>query len=382
MYACLLGLVCHSIFLCVFLAIGETYLSTANIMSVMLFIVCLLLARRGHLILASSLGFAEVALHAYIATTRLGWASSFQLYLFGLVALWFLLAGIPWMVRGACALAVALIYGALHASAGTASGSSTVEPEVIMWLARLNIANFTLLLVVVCGYYAYAVSKARKALAEELERSEHLLHNILPVSIATRLKASETLIADSFDSCSVLFADIVGFTPLSATMTAQELVAMLNEIFSGFDSAVTTHGLEKIKTIGDAYMAAAGIPEPCDDHAERVAKMALDMRDFVAAYRERTGLDINIRIGLHSGEAVAGVIGKHKFIYDLWGDTVNIASRMESHGAAGEVHMSAATYALLRGQFDITDRGIQTVKGKGEMHTYFLTGPLPAERKS
>ena len=138
---------------------------------------------------------------------------------------------------------------------------------------------------------------------------------------------------------------------------------------------MTTHGLEKIKTIGDAYMAAAGIPEPCDDHAERVACMALHMRDFMANYREQSGLDINIRIGLHSGEAVAGVIGKHKFIYDLWGDTVNTASRMESHGAAGEIHMSEATCALVRDTFEIQERGLQDVKGKGTMRTYFLTGP-------
>ncbi|MEO6354820.1 MAG: adenylate/guanylate cyclase domain-containing protein [Burkholderiaceae bacterium] len=220
-----------------------------------------------------------------------------------------------------------------------------------------------------------------KIVAEQ-KVSERLLLNILPYPIAERLKARPdllansfpTVIADSFPEVSVLFADIVEFTRFSAGMSAERLVAMLNEIFSDFDSIADQRGLEKIKTIGDAYMAAAGLPVPAADHAARAAHMALDMLDALARFNQRNGYSLQLRIGINSGAVVAGVIGTRKFIYDLWGDAVNTASRMESHGMAGRVQVTQATRHRLGEPFLFEERGIIDAKGIGELHTWFLSG--------
>jgi len=213
---------------------------------------------------------------------------------------------------------------------------------------------------------------AMRMLGEERERSERLLLNILPVSIAERLKTSTSAIADHSEEVTVLFADIVGFTPLSARKTPQALVQLLDRIFSEFDRLAEAHGLEKIKTIGDAYMAAAGLPERRADHAPAAARMAQGMLAAVARIAAETGEVLAVRIGLHSGPVVAGVIGTKKFSYDMWGDTVNTASRMESHGVAGAIHCSEATAALLQHDFALTARGAVEVEGKGEMHTFLV----------
>jgi class 3 adenylate cyclase len=215
---------------------------------------------------------------------------------------------------------------------------------------------------------------AMRLLDEERERSERLLLNILPAPIAERLKSSQESIAEHSDGVTVLFADIVGFTPLSASKSPQALVELLNRIFSEFDALADAHGLEKIKTIGDAYMAVAGLPEPWADHAPRAARMALAMLDATARVAAETGEKLALRIGLHSGPVVAGVIGRRKFTYDLWGDTVNTASRMESHGVPGAIHCTEAAALLLQGAFQLQARGAMEIKGKGEMNTFLLAG--------
>jgi adenylate cyclase len=223
---------------------------------------------------------------------------------------------------------------------------------------------------------------ANTALEEEQKVSERLLLNLLPHPIAERLKARPDLmadsfpevIADSFPEVTVLFADIVEFTRFSAAMSPERLVARLNEIFTDFDTITDRRGLEKIKTIGDAYMAAAGLPVLAADHAARAAHMALDMMDALASFNERNGYRLQMRIGINSGAVVAGVIGKRKFIYDLWGDTVNTASRMESHGVAGRVQVTEATRRRLGAPFLFEERGIIEAKGMGALHTWFLTG--------
>ncbi len=172
----------------------------------------------------------------------------------------------------------------------------------------------------------------------------------------------------------ILFADIVKFTELSSQVSPEELVSLLNEIFSAFDRLTERYGLEKIKTIGDAYMVAGGIPNTRPDHAEAVANMALDMRLEIAEFNKRNNCNCNIRIGINTGPVVAGVIGTKKFIYDLWGDTVNVASRMESHGMPGAIQVTADTYEMLRDRFEFEPRGKITIKGKGEMMTYLLIG--------
>ncbi|MEZ2238525.1 adenylate/guanylate cyclase domain-containing protein [Microcoleus sp.] len=216
--------------------------------------------------------------------------------------------------------------------------------------------------------------QAEDALREEQEKSEKLLLNILPKPIAERLKRNETTIAEYFPEVTVLFADIVGFTHLSTLMNPIDLVELLNQIFSSFDMICERLGLEKIKTIGDAYMVVGGLPEPRADHAEAIAQMALDMQTEIARFNAQNNKYFSIRIGIHSGPVVAGVIGIKKFIYDLWGDTVNIASRMESHGLPWRIQVSEATYNLLKHKYLFERRETIHVKGKGEMTTYLLIG--------
>ncbi len=218
---------------------------------------------------------------------------------------------------------------------------------------------------------------ALQRLEVERGRVERLLLNILPKPIARRLKDTGRPIADGHDEVSVLFADIVGFTGLSQRMDPAALVAMLNRLFSEFDEICERHGVEKIKTIGDAYMAAAGLPHPRPDHAAAIARAALEMRAHVERVAKRSSDDapaLQLRIGIHSGPVVAGVIGTKKFIYDLWGDTVNTASRMESHGVSGQIQVSEAARARLQDEFLLRARGVVEVKGKGPMALYWLEG--------
>ncbi|NJL00761.1 MAG: PAS domain S-box protein [Spirulinaceae cyanobacterium RM2_2_10] len=216
--------------------------------------------------------------------------------------------------------------------------------------------------------------QAEEALRAEKQKSEQLLLNILPEPIVNQLKEDPGAIAQYFHDATILFADIVGFTPLSARLQPLELVNLLNDIFSQFDALAGTLQLEKIKTIGDAYMVAAGLPVPRSDHAEAIAEMALSMQAAVKAYRNAQGEAFQIRIGINTGAVVAGVIGTSKFIYDLWGDAVNLASRMESSGEPGRIQVSAATYERLRADYQFEPRGRVHVKGKGEMEAYWLLG--------
>ena len=213
---------------------------------------------------------------------------------------------------------------------------------------------------------------AQEALKVQQEQSEKLLLNILPKPIAERLKAQQSTIADSFADVSVLFADIVGFTELSARMSPTELVKRLNVIFSHFDQLAENYGVEKIKTIGDAYMVVGGLPMPRDDHAEAIAQMALGMQAKIAKLCADTGEKLAIRVGINSGPVVAGVIGVSKFTYDLWGDTVNVAARMEATGFAGRIQVTDVTYELLKDKYLLERRGVIQVKGKGNMMTYWL----------
>ncbi|MBN3910117.1 MAG: adenylate/guanylate cyclase domain-containing protein [Nostoc sp. NMS1] len=213
---------------------------------------------------------------------------------------------------------------------------------------------------------------ARKAMELAQQKSERLLLNILPGMIAEQLKQQPTTIADSFLEVTVLFADIVGFTELSTRTSPAELVELLNTIFCLFDQLAELHGIEKIKTIGDAYMAVAGLPNQSNDHASAIANMALDMQKAIAIFNTENNQLFRIRIGISTGPVVAGVIGLKKFAYDLWGDTVNTASRMESHGIAGSIQVCEVTYQLLKDKYLLEKRGLIQVKGKGEMMTYIL----------
>jgi class 3 adenylate cyclase len=252
------------------------------------------------------------------------------------------------------------------------------RPEALPRVLRDSVPDVTLLAAALLLGEAVrgrrALAREHRLLLAEQDRSERLLLNVLPAPIAARLKDTDGVIADRFPDVSVLFADIVDFTWRSQRISPEQVVEALNDLFSVFDELAQERGLEKIKTIGDAYMVVGGLPEPRPDHAEAIAEMALAMRDEVARRSEPGGRPLAVRIGIDTGPVVAGVIGRSKFSYDLWGDTVNTASRMESHGIPGHIQVTARTCERLRDGYRFERRGPVDVKGKGEILTYLLLG--------
>jgi adenylate cyclase len=242
-------------------------------------------------------------------------------------------------------------------------------------LSRITVIGSLLFALFIAFPISFAVRNVNRRyenqILREQEKSDRLLLNILPAPIAERMKDQETMIADHYAHVSVMFCDIVDFTPFSANISPEKLVGFLNTVFSEFDRISDKFGLEKIKTLGDSYMAVCGVPERTKDHARPVALAALEMLTTV----KKIDANLNVRIGIHSGEVVAGVIGTKKFSYDLWGDTVNTASRLQSHSPEGEIHCSDSTYELLKEEFDFRDNGLVELKGKGKLHTYSLLGP-------
>lgn len=235
----------------------------------------------------------------------------------------------------------------------------------------------------VAGFAGYMIeSYARKGfykkkiIDEERQQNEALLLNILPSKVVNELKETSKVTAQRFDVVTILFADIVGFTTFAASKPPIEVVNALNRIFTCFDTLVEKYQLEKIKTIGDAYMVVAGAPDVRNDHCQAIAVLALDMLNALSEIQEKTDASLNIRIGIQTGAVVGGVIGTKKFHYDIWGDAVNMASRMESNGVPGKIHTTQEVYETLKDQFAFEDRGILDIKGKGPMHTYFLGNPL------
>jgi guanylate cyclase len=249
-------------------------------------------------------------------------------------------------------------------------------------MLALNVIGAGAVAFTLLARFAHQRDTALAALRVEQEKSERLLTNILPRSIAERLKAARQTIADHLDPATILFADVVDFTPFADRLPPAEVVGILDQLFSRFDTLVERHGLEKIKTIGDCYMAAAGVPDPSPDHARRAALLALDMREAVATSADGDGSGLELRIGINSGPVIAGVIGSKRFLYDLWGDAVNTASRMESQGTPGEIQITGATYELLKDEFVCRPRGTIEVKGKGRMETWYLVEPRSDEGRA
>ena len=284
---------------------------------------------------------------------------------------------VPWFLAF-----VGLVVFSAAIDSALASGAPDIPQGVRIAFFALNVLGVATTVFAVLEYFVRARERAlsdlagqHQALELEQAKSERLLLNVLPAPIAKRLKEHEGVIADDLPAVTVLFADIVGFTPLSERLAASQVVSLLDDVFARWDALVADHGVEKIKTIGDAYMVAGGIPLPREDHAEAIAELALAMGPQLADCRAETGLPLQVRIGIDSGPVVAGVIGRAKFSYDLWGDTVNTASRMESHALPGTIQVTARTYARLVDRFELRPRGTVAVKGKGLMNSYLLIGP-------
>jgi guanylate cyclase len=275
----------------------------------------------------------------------------------------------PWFIAF---LAEVLVLGLVDSSL---TGEGHVPQGVIVTFFVLNVVGVSTTIYLLLRYFIGERERIQAELEVEQDRSERLLLNVLPAPIATRLKEGPDVIADHFDDVTVLFADIVGFTPFADSRSPADVVAVLNEIFSAFDDLADHHGLEKIKTIGDAYMVVAGLPVPRADHEAAVAEMALDMRAAVKKLGSERGVELSIRVGIDSGPVVAGVIGRRKFSYDVWGSTVNMASRMESHGVADGIQVTERVYERLRERFEFSERGPIEVKGIGSTNAYLLLRP-------
>lgn len=375
----LLGLLAHLTLLPWFLWRGVPELVAYNLATLPVYLLATWvfvfrpgLPRRWHFIGTVGVG-VELAGQGALATWLLGWGAGFHYYLL-LVPLVILFSpfGKP-LQRALLSAAVGLGYLALW------EASNRVAPVYALAVDELRgylLANFALVFVVVMAIgflFERAATRMEGELEWERQRSERLLLNTLPAVIAQRLKDHPgEAIAERHAEVSVLFCDIVGFTHLSERLPPEELVALLNRVFTAFDDLADGHGVEKIKTIGDAYMVAAGLPEARADHAAVLAELALGMVAAVRALREETGAALDVRIGIHSGAVVAGVIGRRKFAYDLWGDVVNTAARMESHGVPGAVQVTEATARQLGGAYALAPRGELEIKGKGVMPVYLL----------
>jgi adenylate cyclase len=249
---------------------------------------------------------------------------------------------------------------------------SSLSPATVTFFFILNISTVSSISIFLLAYFVNEKNRFFTLLRGEQVKSESLLLNILPREIAAILKNENRTIADHYAEASILFADMVGFTPLSAKLAPAEMVELLNEAFSFFDSLLDKHDVEKIRTIGDSYMVVSGVPRHSEQHAKSLICMALEMRDFIATHTFQNGQRVSFRIGINSGPVIGGVIGKRKFVYDVWGDAVNVASRMESHGTGGTIQITSATYELIKDEFICEPRGTVNVKGKGEMEVWLV----------
>jgi adenylate cyclase len=330
------------------------------------------------------------ALAAPLALTAIVYAWVFWLSINGGVAngttfIYFMAGALGILLIGAervflCILIGAVAVGLLIFLHIGVSPRDTIEYPTTPLNFIINVLNSSIILFVIVFYAVRQFTRAEERAEREHMRSEALLTNILPPSIASRLKESPDVgIADFYPEASILFADMAGFTARASKMTPPELIRFLNDVYVQIDNLVERRGLEKIKTTGDAYMVVSGVPEPRADHAAEIADLALDIRDATAGLVDAKGDAATMRIGIASGPVVAGVIGKRKFFYDVWGDAVNMASRMESAGEAGKIQVASETWKLLGDGFVLEKRGVIDVRGKGPVQTWFLIGRKPVK---
>ncbi len=358
----------------VFLAAGENVLAAAGAVGAAGFAACLAAHRAGHYRQPPHAAALMVVADGVLGAYFLGPDCGFQLYILAAIIY-------PWLAPFFGGR-LKLLYsgGGTVAFAGLSALGVVHEPTYPLaapWsgaLGALNAAGLAAIVIAMVSTYEVAVERAEREAQRANAESEALLLNILPRKVAMQLREDPHAIAELHGEVTILFADIVDFTPLSLRLHPTALVRLLDDIFSAFDDLARRYGAEKIKTIGDAYMAVAGLPEPRPDHAAAIADLALEMLTEVQRFTDDTGMPMTLRIGISSGTVVAGVIGKSKFVYDLWGDPVNTAGRMESHSLPGRIQVSEATYRLLQASHRFEYRGTIDLKGKGKTEAWFLLG--------
>ena len=374
----LFTLVAQALLFVIFLVAGEFEIAAVVAAGAAGFGLCLVAHRRGHYRAPPYLATLIVFVGGFLGSYYLGAVSGFQLYILGAIIY-------PWLAPfigrrlkltytalGTLVFAGLCVLGFLHEPA------HPLAWPLLPVLAAMNAAGIAGMLIALVVTYEIAVEHAEKEARTANAESEALLLNILPRKVAAQLKHDPHAIAELYGEVTIVFADIVDFTPLSLRLHPLALVRLLNNVFSAFDELAVRYGVEKIKTIGDAYMAVAGLPEPRADHAQVIADLALDMLTVVPRFTDDTGTPMTIRVGISSGVVVAGVIGKSKFLYDLWGDPVNTAGRMESYSLPGRIQVSEAAKHLLEKSHRLDYRGEIDIKGKGKVHTWFLSGRLVA----
>jgi class 3 adenylate cyclase len=353
-------------------------LAWLNLASLLCYALFIFLTRRGHINWAVTIAWLELSAYLSIFSLLLGKGSGIAFYFpVVIMAAFFMFRPDQPMLRKAWITWFVLLGLVVYFATVIIEPRINLDKSLLTIIFNLHLVTGVGVMIVAAGYFSWVGERAEAELNRERQRSERLLLNILPAPIAERLKNEPGTIADQFSSVSVLFADIVGFTTLSSRISTEALIDILNEIFSRFDRLARKHNLEKIKTIGDAYMVVGGLPTPSEGHAVTMVEMALDMRVAVRDYAKDAVEPIDIRIGINTGPVIAGVIGVEKFAYDLWGDTVNTASRMESHGLPGLVQISEATFQAISdsgnaGAYRFEDRGGIQVKGKGQMRAFFV----------
>ncbi len=348
------------------------WLTLVNGISSITFLVLYPVSRMGKHHLALFIASFEGLFFALSITYLAGWESGFYLWLIIQVMLIFVGYRWTWLTKTGLLL---LSFGCLIFAVLVLKHTPPyyqIVPYYLEWIYHLNLLNIMFFSVIAIYLFSSTAETAEINLNRAHRRTRELLLNILPSKIADRLEKQSGVIADNFSEASILFSDLVGFTKFSNSRSAEEVVKVLNGIITGFDRIVLSLGLEKIKTIGDGYMVAAGVPEIRKDHATVTIRCAQQMLEFIGNFNQENGTSLQLRIGINSGTVVAGVIGENKFTYDLWGDTVNIAARMESHGLPGKIHISPNTHQLIRESYESESRGVIQVKGKGEMETYFV----------
>lgn len=352
---------------------GGWHLAVINIVMGVLFLGIPLLVKFGELV--APLSFVVIAYTSvFFVTWNVGTGSGMQFYFLAAASIVVLVLGIERIaLAGALAILGAVLAIILELNVPNDTGAQPPWTLSVGFIS--SVLSASLMAFATVWFALREIGRAEAALEMEYERSERLLANILPASVAARLKDPERdMIADRYDDASILFADIAGFTERASQTTPSDLVEFLDRLYTEFDLLVDRHGLEKIKTTGDSYMVVSGVPQPRADHLQALAALALDMAAAVAQLRDPEGRPVPIRIGLAAGPVVAGVVGARRFFYDVWGDAVNVASRMESTDTAGKIQVPEEVYQRLRDGFVLEERGEIDIKGKGPMRTWYLTG--------